>query len=144
MSCFVALQRGREPNGSSFAYWGGGAALDGQVRWRHQADSQWSMADVKGASGRMSEVVVQISADEGRDPSRLTNAIDAFAKWAVESGLSTDSGDAPDIMMMTEFAGGEMRRKLVFQDREHAARFLVFWRVERQRSHSFEASAVGA
>lgn len=81
----------------------------------------------------MSEVVVQISADESRDASRLTNALDAFAKWAVESGLSTESGDAPDIMMMTEHVGGEMRRKLVFQDRDHAARFLVFWRTERLR-----------
>ena len=92
----------------------------------------------------MSEVVVQISAEEGRDSSRLANAIDAFAKWAVESGLSTESGDAPDIMMMTECAGGEMRRKLVFQDRDHAARFLLFWRIERQRGPAFEASAVGA
>jgi hypothetical protein len=92
----------------------------------------------------MSEVVVQISADESRDPSRLMQALDAFAKWAAETGLSTDSGDAPDIMMMTEFAGGEMRRKLVFQDRDHAARFLVFWRVERQRGRGFEGSALSA
>lgn len=138
------MQRSAEPNGSHFAYWGDGIARDGQVRWRHLTESQWQMVVVGGLRGKMSEVVVQISADEGRDSSRLTNAIDAFAKWAVESGLSTDSGDAPDIMMMTEFGGGEMRRKLVFQDRDHAARFLVFWRVERQRSHSFEASAVGA
>lgn len=81
----------------------------------------------------MSEVVVQISAEESRDLSRLMQALDAFAKWAVESGLSGESGDAPDIMMMTEHSGGEMRRKLVFQDREHAAKFLVFWRTERQR-----------
>ncbi len=81
----------------------------------------------------MSEVVVQISADETRDPSRLMQALDAFAKWAAEAGLSTPSGDAPDFMMMTEYSGGEMRRKLVFQDRDHAARFLVFWRTERQR-----------
>ncbi len=81
----------------------------------------------------MSEVVVQIGADESRDPSRLMQALDAFAKWAVESGISSDSGDAPDIMMMTEHTGGEMRRKLVFQDRDHAARFLVFWRTERHR-----------
>ncbi len=101
-------------------------------------------ADVRGFGDSMSEVVVQISAEEGRDSSLLTNAIDAFAKWAVESGLSHDSGDAPDIMMMTEFAGGEMRRKLVFQDRDHAARFLVFWRVERQRGRGFEQSAMGA
>lgn len=92
----------------------------------------------------MSEVVVQISAEEGRDASRLTNAIDAFAKWAVESGASTESNDAPDIMMMTEYSGGEMRRKLVFQDRDHAARFLLFWRIERQRGHGLEPTAFGA
>lgn len=81
----------------------------------------------------MSEVVVQISADEGRDTARLTNALDAFAKWSAESGLASDDHDAPDIMMMTEHSGGEVRRKLVFQNREHAARFLVFWRTERLR-----------
>ena len=36
--------------------------------------------------------------------------------------------------MMTEYFGGEMRRKLVFQNRDHAAKFLVFWRTERHRS----------
>lgn len=92
----------------------------------------------------MSEVVVQISADESRDASRLTNALDAFAKWAAESGLSTESGDAPDIMMMTEYTGGEMRRKLVFQDRDHAARFLVFWRTERLRLRTPSGEAVSA
>ena len=92
----------------------------------------------------MSEVVVQIGADESRDPSRLTQAVDAFAKWAAETGLSTDSGDAPDIMMMTEHTGGEMRRKLVFQDRDHAARFLVFWRTERQRTRLPEAVSASA
>lgn len=92
----------------------------------------------------MSEVVVQISADESRDPSRLMQALDAFAKWASETGLSEESGDAPDIMLMTEHSGGEMRRKLVFQDRDQAAKFLVFWRNERQRSRlpaSYPASA---
>ncbi|MEQ1608999.1 MAG: hypothetical protein ABL956_08555 [Hyphomonadaceae bacterium] len=92
----------------------------------------------------MSEVVVQISADETRDPSRLTQALDAFTKWAAEAGLSAPSGDAPDIMMMTEYSGGEMRRKLVFQDREHAARFLVFWRTERQRYRAPEGLPVTA
>jgi hypothetical protein len=37
-------------------------------------------------------------------------------------------------MVKSEFSGGEMRRKLVFQDRDHAARFLIFWRSERQRA----------
>lgn len=92
----------------------------------------------------MSEVVVQISADESRDASRLTYALDAFAKWSQEAGLSAEPGDAPDIMMMTEYSGGEMRRKLVFQDRDHAARFLVFWRTERHRSRMPEAGAISA
>ncbi len=53
-----------------------------------------------------------------------TQALDAFAKWALQKqGFLPDSGDAPDIMMMTEYSGGEMRRKLVFQDRDHAASF---------------------
>jgi hypothetical protein len=92
----------------------------------------------------MSEVVVQISADESRDAARLTNALDAFAKWSAESGLSDDAGDAPDIMMMTEYLGGEVRRKLVFQNRDHAAKFLVFWRTERQRPMSVGPSAISA
>lgn len=53
----------------------------------------------------MSEVVVQINADEAIDASRLTKALDAFAKWSAEAGLASDSADAPDIMMMTEHSG---------------------------------------
>jgi len=92
----------------------------------------------------MSEVVVQISADESRDSARLTKALDAFAKWSADTGLSVDSGDAPDIMMMTEYSQGEMRRKLVFQDRDHAARFLIFWRTERQQFRMAEPLPSGA
>ena len=92
----------------------------------------------------MSEVVVQISADESRDPARLATALDAFAKWSQESGLAGDDSDAPDIMMMTEHSGGEMRKKLVFQNREHAARFLVFWRSERLRPRIADESLAGA
>ena len=47
-------------------------------------------------------------------------------------------------MMKSEFAGGEMRRKLVFQERDHAARFLVFWRAERQRARPSEIAAINA
>ena len=50
----------------------------------------------------MSEIIVQISADESRDSALLTKALDAFARWSAEAGLSAESGDAPDIMMMTE------------------------------------------
>jgi hypothetical protein len=93
------------------------------------------LPDWVAASGVvMSEVVVFMGAEESRDPSRLMNAIDAFARWASESGLSGEQSDAPHIMVKSEFSGGEMRRKLVFQDRDHAARFLIFWRSERQRA----------
>jgi hypothetical protein len=92
----------------------------------------------------MSEVVVLIGADESRDPSRLMSALDAFAKWAAESGIFGDSGEAPEIMMKSEFNDGEMRRKLVFQDRDQAARFLNFWRTERHRQRSDETLAASA
>lgn len=81
----------------------------------------------------MSEVVVQISADESLDSGRLTTALDAFARWSSETGPSPESADAPGVMMMTEHSGGAMRRKLVFQNRDHAARFLDLWRGEKQR-----------
>lgn len=84
----------------------------------------------------MAEVVVLIGAEESRDPSGLMKALDAFAKWASESGLSAESSDAPEIMMKSEFAGGEMRRKLVFQERDHAAKFLTFWRSERSHDRA--------
>lgn len=79
----------------------------------------------------MSEVVVQITAEESRDASRLSNALDAFAKWCQDAGLTGVSDDGPDFMMLTDYSGGEMRRRVVFQDREHAAQFLSFWRGER-------------
>lgn len=92
----------------------------------------------------MSEVVVVIGAEESRDPSGLMKALDAFAKWASETGLSGDSAEAPEIMMKSEFAGGEMRRKLVFQERDHAAKFLNFWRSERHRSRESDLPGLHA
>jgi hypothetical protein len=92
----------------------------------------------------MSEVVVQISADEAVDAARLTKALDAFAKWSADAGLALDSADAPDIMMMTEHSGGQMRRKLIFQTREHAARFLIFWRTEKQIARIPDTAAASA
>jgi hypothetical protein len=47
-------------------------------------------------------------------------------------------------MMKSEFTGGEMRRKLVFQERDHAAKFLVFWRSERQRTRPVDMTAASA
>jgi hypothetical protein len=79
-----------------------------------------------------------MGAEDSRDPSRLMKALDAFAKWASESGLSAEGADAPEVMMKSEMNDGELRRKLVFQHRDHAARFLLFWRTER---HSPAGSA---
>jgi hypothetical protein len=107
------------------------SAGNGRVAWR-----------LGGVRGEMSEVVVQLSVDESSDSTRLTEALDAFAKWSAESGLLGESGDAPDLMMMTEHTGDGVRRKLVFQNREHAARFLVFWRTERHRVRAEEATVV--
>ena len=97
-----------------------------------------------GLGAVMSEVVVVIGPDESRDPSRLMDALDAFAKWASESGLSGEDGDAPNIMVKSEFVAGEMCRKLVFQDRDHAARFLAYWRSERLRVRPFDAAILQA
>ncbi len=81
----------------------------------------------------VAETVVQIKTDEAEESSQLCQAVDAFAKWSLESGLMDDAGGSPDIMMMTDYSDGAMSRKLVFQSREQAARFLTFWRNERTR-----------
>lgn len=82
----------------------------------------------------MSEVVVDVSPADGRDLAGLMQALDAFAKWAVESSEKGAAPDDPDFMMITETCDGRMRRKLVFQDRNQAAKFLMFWRTGRRRS----------
>ena len=84
----------------------------------------------------MTEVVVRIGGGDQGDPNLLFQAVDAFARWSRDAGLIGDDGDAPDIMMLTERTGEEVLRRLVFQDREHAARFLMFWRRARRSSVS--------
>ncbi len=46
--------------------------------------------------------------------------------------------------MKSEFADGQMRRKLVFQNRDQAASFLNFWRIERHRTRTEEGFAANA
>lgn len=79
----------------------------------------------------MTEVVVQIKAEQNGEILRLSSALDAFTKWIIENGDESDSGDPPHIMMMADHAVGDCGRKLVFQDRSQAAQFLVFWRQQR-------------
>lgn len=82
----------------------------------------------------MSEVVVRIDETEARDSSLLSNALDAFARWAEQAGFGGNSDDAPDIMMMTEHTGGGVQRKLIFQSGDHAERFMLFWSERLQRA----------
>lgn len=80
----------------------------------------------------MTEVVVQIKAEQTDDVLNLSNALDAFTKWIMESDDDNDSGEPPHIMMMADHAAGESARRLVFQDRGQAAQFLSFWRQRKQ------------
>ena len=79
----------------------------------------------------MSEVVVQIKAEETGEVLRLSSALDAFTKWIMENDSPADSADPPHIMMMADHAVGDCGRRLVFQDRNQAAQFLNFWRRQK-------------
>ncbi len=81
----------------------------------------------------MSEVVVQIKAEQTGEILRLSSALDAFAKWIMEAGAENDSAEPPHIMMMADHAVGDNGRRLVFQDRGQAAQFLTFWRQHKQQ-----------
>lgn len=81
----------------------------------------------------MSEVVVQIKANQTDDVLSLSNALDAFTKWIMENDRESDEAEPPHIMMMADHAVGDHARRLVFQDRGQAALFLNFWR--RQKYH---------
>lgn len=79
----------------------------------------------------MTEVVVKLEGEDAGDGLRLASALDAFAKWCEESSDCDDASQALDFMMTTEHTGSMLKRKLIFQDRGHAAKFLVFWRTQR-------------
>ncbi len=81
----------------------------------------------------MTEVVVQIKAEQTDEVLGLSNALDAFAKWIMENDDESNSADPPHIMMMANHASGDAGRRLVFQDRGQAAQFLMFWRQQKQR-----------
>ena len=79
----------------------------------------------------MTEVVVQIKAEQNGEILRLSSALDAFTKWIIENGDESESSESPHIMMMADHAVGDCGRRLVFQDRSQAAQFLVFWRQQK-------------
>ncbi len=79
----------------------------------------------------MTKVVVKLEGEAAGDGVRLAIALDAFAKWCEETIDCADSSQALDFMMTTEHTGAEVRRKITFHDRSHAAKFLTFWRRQR-------------
>ena len=82
----------------------------------------------------MAEVVVQLGVEEASDTERLTSSLDAFAKWSDEMMSTGAANDVPEFMMTTVHNGECLTRRLIFQERQHAAKFLIFWRSERRRT----------
>ncbi len=79
----------------------------------------------------VSEVIVKLEGADAGDGARLSAALDAFAKWCEDTIDCDDASNPLDFIMTTEHDGASLNRKLIFQDRLHAARFLNFWRSQR-------------
>lgn len=82
----------------------------------------------------MSEVVVQLEVDGVGGAEQLMTALDAFAKWCEEVAANDDEAHIPEFMMTTVHTGVMLKRRLIFQERAHAAQFLMFWRSECRRT----------
>ena len=82
----------------------------------------------------MSDVVVTLGLEQPEHETRLSKAIDAFARWREQNfGSSLDDFDAPHIMVRTEWdTSGQLSKKLTFPDRSGADAFLRFWRAENE------------
>lgn len=83
----------------------------------------------------MSDIVVTVGLERPEQETRLSKAIDAFARWREQNiGQSQDIYDAPHIMVRTEWdTSGQMNKKLTFQDRIGADAFMRFWKEEMSR-----------
>lgn len=81
---------------------------------------------------RMSDVIVTLGLERPEHETRLSKAIDAFARWREQSiGTSAEEYDAPHIMVRTEWdTSGQLSKKLTFQDRSVADAFMRFWQAE--------------
>jgi len=83
----------------------------------------------------MSDVVVTVGLERPEHESRLSKAIDAFARWREQNVNSAlDDFDAPQIMVRTEWdTSGQLSKKITFPDRSGADAFMRFWHAEIDR-----------
>ena len=82
----------------------------------------------------MSDVIVTLGLEQPEHETRLSKAIDAFARWREQNiGTSVEEYDAPHIMVRTEWdTSGQLSKKLTFPDRTGADAFMRFWRAENE------------
>jgi len=81
----------------------------------------------------MSDVVVTVGLEKPEYESKLSKAIDAFARWREQTiGAATEMHDAPQIMVRTVWdTSGQMNKRLTFPDRSGADAFMRFWHEEK-------------
>lgn len=76
----------------------------------------------------MNDIVVELELAEARDEEALANAIEAYAVWREESFVDAgNDSEAPDIMVKTLLFDDIIQKKLIFQDRKGADKFLSIW-----------------
>lgn len=88
---------------------------------------------IKHQGTKMSDVVVTVGLEKPEQETRLSKAIDAFARWKEQvSGKGLDQSDALPIVVRTDWdTSGQLNKKLTFPDRNGADAFLRFWHAEQ-------------
>ena len=83
----------------------------------------------------MSDVVVTVGLEKPEHETRLSKAIDAFARWREETmSAGIDAHDSLHIMVKTQWdTSGQLNKKLTFPDRTGADAFMRFWEAEQSR-----------
>lgn len=81
----------------------------------------------------MSDIVVTVGLEKPEHETRLSKAIDAFARWKEQAmRASAEEVDDLPIMVRTEWdTSGQMNKKLTFPDRSGADAFMRFWQAEK-------------
>jgi len=81
----------------------------------------------------MSDVVVTVGLEKPEHETRLSKAIDAFARWKEQMiSSSAEQADTLPIMVRTEWdTSGQLSKKLTFPDRNGADAFMQFWNAEQ-------------
>lgn len=82
----------------------------------------------------MSDIVVTVGLERPEHETKLSKAIDAFARWREENlCMSTDAQEELHIMVRTKWdTSGQLSKQLIFPDRMGADAFLKFWQEEQK------------